>query len=146
MLKPHQFAQRDASFDHVDAAAPEQNGDRQPGEEVHRRPEQRVDPREADTAADVLLVDCVERREFVLLLRVGLDDSDAREVFLGAGRDLAELILHLTEADTDDAPNHKEEDREQRHDRQRVECELAINAEHGDGRHGEGDGGVAADC
>ena len=72
------------------------------------------------------------------LLREGLDDVDADDALLRDGGDVGELLLHVAEGRVREVAVPVGEHDQERHDRERDQCELPLDEEEYD-RHGDDD-------
>ncbi len=134
-VEQHQVAQRHCPAGHKAAADQQHDRADRPQDECHRRPEQAAEQHVAHVQAAVLFVGLVEHPDLGLLLGIGFDRTDAAEVFLRAGRDIAELILDMPEDSSHASTDDREDDRYNRQQQQHQQRERGVGQEH-HGRRG----------
>ena len=126
----------------MSSAEPQHDDDGGAEHEFERGPEHSHQADQAEAAADVFLVSALEGGDLGLLLHISPDDTGAREIFLGAGRDVGEHGLNAFEAFVNAAPEILDDNTGDGQRQKGVEGELGADGQHEAQSAGGEDDGV----
>ncbi len=130
----HELAQADAPREQPRPSRPQHDQHGHAHQGFEHRHEGARKPSQPDVLPDVIQVELLEQPQLGLLLHVGADHANSRDVLLGAAADVGEHSLDVLEAVVNPASEQAHSQADERGGQERYQREAPVHIEH-DGSH-----------